>query len=195
VVFNERASIGRYWGIPIVGHLVRFFCLIPHIIALWVLGFLACLALLVTWIPVLLLGRMPAWGYLLLGGFIRWFVRVSAWGYLMAGAYPPFSLSNEVGQDVIVTIEEGALINRLWGIPLVGYMVRALILIPHLIVLWLLGIFSALTLLFAWVPVLLLGRQAEFVYLLVGGYLRWSTRVTAYFLLLTDRYPPFSLNA
>ena len=41
---------------------------------------------------------------------------------------------------------------------------------------------------------LLLGRQSQLVYSVVGGWLRWSLRVTTYLWLLHDKYPPFSLG-
>ena len=47
---------------------------------------------------------------------------------------------------------------------------------------------------FTWVPVLFLGRQADVIYTIVGGYNRWYFRVLAYQLLMVDRYPPFSLG-
>jgi hypothetical protein len=93
-----------------------------------------------------------------------------------------------------VRYDEGVRINRLWGIPILGYIVRSIILIPHYILLWLLGFVVAFLLLFMWVPVLILGRQSDLMYTMVGGFYRWTLRVTAYFLMMVDRYPPFSLG-
>ena len=71
---------------------------------------------------------------------------------------------------------------------------RFILLIPHFIVLWVLSIVVWFLLLVVWVPVLILGRQADVIYTIVGGYFRWHLRVTAYLLLMVDRYPPFSLG-
>ena len=95
---------------------------------------------------------------------------------------------------VTVRFDEGVRINRLWGVPIIGILIRALILIPHYIVLWFLGILSGFLAVFAWVPVLFLGRQADLIYTIVGGYTRWTLRVSAYQMLMVDRYPPFSLG-
>ena len=50
---------------------------------------------------------------------------------------------------------------------------------------------------FAWlaalVAVVVTGRWPEGLWDFLVGYLRWTLRVNAYALLLTDRYPPFSL--
>ena len=81
--------------------------------------------------------------------------------------------------------------NRLWGIPFVGLVIRSFLVIPQLIVLIVLAFVMWFVLLINWIPVLVMGRQAGFAYAIVGGYLRLSTRVAGYVLLLTGRYPPF----
>ncbi len=98
-----------------------------------------------------------------------------------AGTYP-----------VRVWIDDTGRINRVWGIPIIGWSLRWIVLIPHFIVLSLYGFLVWLALLFTWIPVLFLGRFPQWGYSFVGGYLRWYTRVAAYALLMAVPYPPFS---
>jgi hypothetical protein len=81
--------------------------------------------------------------------------------------------------------------NRLWGIPIVGVVVRLIMCIPQAIVLLVLSIVLYVVLLVNWIPVLVNGRQASWIYMVAGGYLRLTTRVSAFTLLLTGKYPPF----
>jgi hypothetical protein len=193
VSYDRRARINRLWGILWIGQWVRAILLIPHVLVLVLLSIVAALMVLVTWIPVLILGRFPGWGYRWIGGFMGWSVRVQAYFLLLTGTYPPFSLSGEE-HPVSVRFDEGVRINRLWGIPLLGILVRSIILIPHYVVLWFLALLVAVLYIVMWVPVLFLGRQADLMYTVVGGFTRWWFRVFAYQMLMVDRYPPFSLG-
>jgi hypothetical protein len=193
VSYDRSASINRLWGIPIIGQLVRWVLLIPHFFVLFLIAIVAALMMLVSWIPVLFLGRFPGWGYRWIGGLMAWWTRVNAYSQLLTSTYPPFSLSGEF-YPISVRFDEGVRINRLWGIPLLGILVRGILLIPHFIVLMLIGILVGILAMFMWVPVLILGRQADLMYTIVGGSTRWGFRVMAYLLLMVDRYPPFSLG-
>jgi hypothetical protein len=194
VRFTPDARIGRYWGIPVIGHAVRALALIPHFIVLLFFSIVVAFGALFTWIPVLILGRQAGWAYTILGGSIRWAIRVQTWFQMLSGTYPPFTTAEGDGQHVRVRIDEDQRINRFWGIPILGFLVRYIILIPHILILWILGIIVWFLLWFAWIPVLIYGRQADLIYTLVGGFVRWQTRVSAYLLLLSGQYPPFRLD-
>jgi hypothetical protein len=72
--------------------------------------------------------------------------------------------------------------------------VKWILAIPHYIVLAFLYIAVFVVVIIAWFAILFTGRYPEGMFDFVVGVIRWSLRVTAYaFLLVTDRYPPFSL--
>lgn len=96
---------------------------------------------------------------------------------------------------VRVEFDEQEPINRLWGIPILGHAIRALILLPHFIIIGLVSIVLGLSVLVSWIPILLNGRPAGWMTDLYGGFYRLVARVTAYWLMLTDRYPPFGFDA
>jgi hypothetical protein len=67
--------------------------------------------------------------------------------------------------------------------------------IPHYVVLFFLGIGLIVAVVIAWFAILFTGRYPRELFDYVVGVLRWAMRVNAYaFLMLTDRYPPFSLS-
>jgi hypothetical protein len=190
VTFDRDQQINRLWGIPVVGMTIRWILLIPHFLIVWILGVVSGLSILVTWIPVLVSGRFPTWALDLYEMTYRWTVRISAYGLLMVGPYPPFS--SDAPYPVDVTIDSGRELNRLWGIPFLGIWLRSLLLIPHAIVVFILAIGMGFAFLVIWLPVLLNGRFPQLGYDLFGGYLRLSTRMSLWALLVPAPYPPIS---
>jgi hypothetical protein len=71
---------------------------------------------------------------------------------------------------------------------------RLFMLIPHFVVLYFLGIAAGIVAFIGWWAALFTGWLPEFAASFLSGYVRWSTRVAAYGMLLTDVYPPFSLE-
>lgn len=78
-----------------------------------------------------------------------------------------------------------------WGS---GLLLRQLAAIPHYVVLAFIGIAAF----FIWFVVqwiiLFVARFPAGLYEVMEGYMRWTTRVSAYSLGLVDRYPPFTLS-
>jgi hypothetical protein len=73
-------------------------------------------------------------------------------------------------------------------------LVKWLLAIPHYVVLLFLGIAAFVVVIVAWFAILFTGRYPRGIFDFVEGVIRWHNRVIAYSLVLvTDRYPPFSL--
>jgi len=78
------------------------------------------------------------------------------------------------------------------GLPLVKWLLA----IPHYIVLIFLSLGAVLAAILAWFAIVFTGRYPRSLFDFIEGVIRWHNRVGAYALLLiTDRYPPFSLRA
>ena len=75
-------------------------------------------------------------------------------------------------------------------------LVKWFLAIPHFVVLAFLWAGALLAVIAAWFAIVFTGRYPRALFGFVEGVLRWSQRVVAYaFLLVTDKYPPFSLAA
>lgn len=73
-------------------------------------------------------------------------------------------------------------------------LVKWILAIPHYIVLFFLYIAVVVVVVIAWFAILFTGRYPRGLFGFVEGVIRWHNRVVGYALLLvTDRYPPFSL--
>ena len=74
-------------------------------------------------------------------------------------------------------------------------LVKWLLAIPHYIALFFLYIAVVVVVIVAWFAILFTGSYPRGLFEFVEGVIRWQNRVVAYaFILVTDRYPPFSLG-
>ena len=71
---------------------------------------------------------------------------------------------------------------------------RFILVIPQTFVLYFVGLAAFVVLIVGWFAALITGRLPQGIAAFLRGYLRWSTRVSAYMYLMTDKYPPFSLQ-
>jgi len=187
---SRPISANRVWAIPLLGILIKAIILIPHFIVLYVLAIVSGLAHLVIWAFVLFTGQYPEWGFNLTAGVLRWYLRLILYFYGLSDDYPAFSM--DAPGDVVIPRPESS--SRFFAIPLLGILVKGIILIPHFIVLYVLGIVVALCQLVIWIPVLFTGTYPSWAYPLVSGYALWYTRMSAYLFGLTDSYPPFAFS-
>lgn len=72
--------------------------------------------------------------------------------------------------------------------------VKWLLVIPHYIALMFLGIGAWMVIIVSWFAVLITGRYPRGMFDYMVGVQRWGLRAGAYYMLLTDKYPPFSLQ-
>jgi len=118
----------------------------------------------------------------------RFGARFGAYLALLRDEYP----STDEEQAIHLTVDYPDVPNELnrW-LPLVKWLLA----IPHYIVLFFLGIGAFVAVVIAWFAIVLTGRYPRGLFDYVVGVARWGYRVAAYaFLLITDRYPPFSLR-
>ncbi|HVC68789.1 MAG TPA: DUF4389 domain-containing protein [Acidimicrobiales bacterium] len=71
---------------------------------------------------------------------------------------------------------------------------RLIIALPALVVVGIVGIGAFVVAIIGWFGALFTGRLPAFAADFLPGYLRWQARVLAYVSLLTDVYPPFTLE-
>lgn len=151
-----------------------------------VLGVAAGVVAVIAWFAILFTGRYPEGLWNFVAWYMRWRVRAVAYVALLRDEYPPFG--DGWYPAALELAPPAAERDRLT----VAF--RLILAIPHLIVLWALGIGWAFTSIAAWFAILFTGRYPEGLYHFGVGVLRWSTRVEAYLLLLHDAYPPFTLS-
>ncbi len=194
LTLTDEREINRLWGIPFVGVFVRMILAIPHMIVLGIMSIGLYIWLLLGWIPILLLGRQPSLVVKFLTEYLHRAFRVAGYAImLLPGGYPPLEPGAPTPVDLKIDVE-GRSLSRLWGIPFVGLFVRYIVLIPHLIVLMILGIVVYISFIVLWIPILLMGKYPNAFASFYTGVFRYGARVAAYLFLLPVPYPPFSFS-
>jgi uncharacterized protein DUF4389 len=146
----------------------------------------------ILFIPVLLMllfrKKYPRWWYDWNLQLTRFSNRVGIYLALMDDRYPSTDEEQAVRLDFAYPDAERELSR---GLPIIKWLLA----IPHYIVLFFLTIGAIFAAIFAWFAILFTGRYPRSLFDFIEGVIRWHNRVAAYaFLLITDRYPPFSLQ-
>jgi hypothetical protein len=141
-----------------------------------------------TLLLILFRRRYPRWWFDFALELTRFTTRIGAYVALLTDKYPSTVEHQAVALDLDYPDVEQDL-NR-W-LPLVKWFLA----IPHYILLFFLAIGAVVSVILAWFAILFTGRYPRTLFDYVVGVARWGLRVQAYaFLLITDRYPPFSLR-
>lgn len=141
-----------------------------------------------TMLMIVFRERYPRWWFDFARELARFSARVGAYLALLTDRYPSTVEEQSVHLDFDYPDVQQDL-NR-W-LPLVKWLLA----IPHYIVLAVLAIAALFAIVIAWFAILFTGRYPRPLFAFLVGVGRWSLRVQAYaFLLITDRYPPFSLR-
>lgn len=189
--------------------LVKWLLAIPHLIVLCFLAIGAVFVWIWVLVSILVTAEYPRWAFDYLLGVMRWAWRVQYYMYDVAATdiYPPFTLADRPDYPARLDVRYPERLSR--GLVLVKWWLLA---IPHYIILAVLfgtsigstsndegvrvnwpGVVPILVLI-ALIALLFGGRYPQQLYALVMGFNRWSWRVSAYALLMTDQYPPFRLD-
>jgi len=132
--------------------------------------------------------KYPRWWFEWNLELLRFANRVGTYVALMSDRYPSTDEHQWVRLDFPYPDAHRDL-NR-W-LPLVKWLLA----IPHYIVLAFLWLAAVVVVIVAWFAILFTGRYPRGMFEFVEGVIRWHNRVIGYaWILVTDRYPPFSLS-
>lgn len=165
---------------------------IPHFIVLYVLIVVAGLASIVAWFAILFTGRMPRG----IGGFVagvhRYQWRVVSFMLFLREPYPSFGIpsgyADPGGDPAWLQITPAERYSRL------AVFFRGILFIPQYLFAIVLGIAFYVAWIVAFFAVLFTGRWPEGLRKFMVGVMFWSIRVAAWYQLLANPYPPFSIS-
>jgi hypothetical protein len=138
---------------------------------------------------ILFRNKYPRWWFDWNLAFTKFSYRVVSYILLLRDEYPSTEEEQAVHLNLIYPDVKTQL-GRGW--PLIKWFLA----IPHYVVLFFLFIAMVVVAIIAWFSILFTGHYPRGLFDFTVGVLRWALRVSAYaFLLITDKYPAFSLDA
>jgi len=165
---------------------VKWLLAIPHFVIVYFLAIAWEVVTFIAFFAILFTKKYPEGLFKFSVGVRRWQANVSAYVGLLRDEYPPFSL--DTGEYAVTyEVDYPAELSR-WLI-----FVKWLLIIPHVIVVALLGIVALVVAFVAWFAILFTGRYPRSLFDFYVGVQRWSERINGYVSLFTDAYPPFSM--
>ncbi len=184
VGFDRDLEVAR-WR-PLINWLLAF----PHWVVAYFLRIVQGALWVISFFTILFAKRNPFVGFQTMVLRYQW--RLLTYVAFMRNEYPPFDFSTDAmggePDPATLTVADPGEMNR-WLV-----LVKWLLVIPHVIVLAILAIAAFVVWIIAFFAVLITGKWPEGLRRFVVGVSRWSIRVNAYFLFLTDEYPPFRLD-
>jgi Domain of unknown function (DUF4389) len=167
----------------------RYLLTLPWMIVaiFWGIGALVCAVL--AWFAIVFTGRYPQGLYDFVGQALRFNARVNAFYYLMTDAFPPFGGGEEPGYPIRLTFDPALERYSRWKTAL-----RLILGIPVLIVAYLMGILVAIVGVLSWIVIVVIGKHPQGLFDVMKLGLAYVARANAYFLLVTEAYPPLSTD-
>ncbi len=166
---------------------------LPHLILAGVLGYVSRVVAIISWFVVVFTGRLPAG----LAGFqvltLRYNARANAYAGFLHDAYPPFAFDtsdDDPGGTPVHVRFQPQLENR----NRLTVALRLILVIPAGLFAFVIGLIAWICHIISFFSVLFTGRWPEALRRWIVSALGVGLRLNAYFLLLTDEYPPFSLD-
>ena len=173
---------------------VKMLLALPHFFVLAFVQLAAFFAAYFGFWAIAFTGNLPSGIARFVHNTLGWSVRITAWFGSLRDEYPAFALEQPEYEARVVIAEPT--LERSRGLAVAGiiWFLKALLLIPHFIVLYFLQIAAGIAGYIAFWAIAITGEYPDGIYRFVVGTLRWYTRTSAWLLSLTDEYPPFALN-
>jgi len=165
----------------------RYIMAIPLFLVAIVYGIGALFAALIAWFALLFTARYPEGLYNFVASVVRWGARVNSYVYLITDAYPPFDLGEHPEYPVRIPIAA-----RKEKYSRLKVFFRFFIGIPVMLISYALSILANICSFLAWFVIVVTGKQNQGLQNGTTLGVAYSTRASAYFMYLTEDWPPFS---
>lgn len=182
----------RFYAVPLVGVLVKALAVIPVGIELLFLWLFFVAVTIINSFYVLFTGKYWPFAYSYNLGLIRLNTKIYFYFTGLTDKYPGFDFNVNDNYSVEMAMPQNP--SRLFAIPILGGLIRIILLIPYVIYEYVLQYASGIAYFISFAPVLFTGKYPEATYEMIRDYNRVNMASTAYTMGLSDKYPSFWIS-
>lgn len=168
----------------------RYFMVIPVAIVFFFYALVGFFTIVAAWVMLSLTGHYPPGLYAFNAKLVRFQARLNSYFYLLTDEYPPFNGDADRAYPVHVEIgEPKPEYSRLKAF------LRLIFRIPVFVLFYLYSMLLGVVVIGSWLMIVITGKQLPALQGLTESSMNYLTRAHAYMVLLTEDYPPITLDA
>lgn len=182
----------KLYALPIIGYFVKNIVLIPANIILVFYGLIGFVAYVINSFVILFTGKYWNFAYKINISTLEYFTRIHFFLYGITDTYPGFSVHKKIPITIEIPKPENP--NRLYAIPIIGFLIRLILLIPFFIYIHIIVIATAPALIGAIIFVFFKGFYPESCFEIIKDSQRLTLALSSYIFGLSDTYPSFKIS-
>lgn len=182
----------RLYAFPILGLIIKSIFVIPVRIVLVFLAIISLFVLIINSFVVLFTGKYWKYCYRLNLGIMRLSTKATFFVYGLTDKYPGFSM--KINDDFSVDMAVPNDPKRLYAFPVVGFLIRIVLMIPYAIYTSIITQAGQLAIFAATFVVFFKGDYPESFYEIARDSVRVTLASSAYFAGFSDGYPSFWIS-
>jgi len=192
LIIHNNEHPNRWLAVPFIGLFIRLILIIPAALVNLFIGLCFFVLWLILPFVILFTGKYwdTAYNYLL--NYLRYSTKISLYIYGLTDKYPGFNFNEEGIFTIRYPKPEKP--SRLLAFPVLGFLIRVILLIPYGIYIAVLGRGVFVALFCSWFVILFKGRYPESMYEFMRDTLRVSLASSLYISYLSDTYPSFHIS-
>jgi hypothetical protein len=192
LVIKNNANPDKLLAFPLLGIFIKTILLIPPLLIAFFLSIVFFFVWCITPFVILFTGKYWDTAYNFVVTYLTYTTKIKLYYFGLTDKYPGFGMDADGIFEL--KIEKPHAPNRLLGFPLIGFVIRWILLIPYSIFQAVLGNGSVVAVIISWFAVLFKGKYPESLYEFIRDSIRVSMAEMMYMSYLSDTYPSFYIS-
>ncbi len=167
----------------------RLIVAIPWFLMSIVWGLAALIGVVVAWFALLFTGRYPEFAYNWVTGYLRFSTRLNGWFLLLTDEWPAFDGGDHPEYPIRLLIPEPQEEYTRWKV-----LLRIILVIPVAIMIYIFNLLTELIGFVLWIVIVITGKAPRGLWDIQKMGVAYIARGNAYYLLVTETYPPISAD-